>query len=679
MHETGGFLQDLALVSCAAALITVLFQKLRQPVILGYLLAGFIISPHFSWIPLLADEHNVRTLSELGITLLMFSIGLGFSVRKFLRLSRTAGFITALQVPLSFWAGYMTGQLFGWTVQESLFTGALLTVSSSMILAKTLAEEGAPPALTELAFGIAIVEDLVAILLLAVLTAVASGAAVSTDALATTVGQLVGFLALLIAAGMLIIPRLIRSVARLERDETLLVASVGICFAVALLAKSAGYSVALGAFLAGSMMAESGVEQRVERLIRPLRDMFAAVFFVSVGMLIDPRLVADYAPAIIVLFLLLLVCRGGAIFIGAFFTGHGIPLSIKAGMSLAQIGEFSFIIAGLGVALGAADEFLYSVAVSVSVLAAFTSPWLVRLSDPLARYFDRHLPHALQTFAALYGSWLEDLRNRPASQASRTPERRLFLLMFVDTVCLAVIIIAGSVSLEPLAHVLESALGIAAMMAYWLLIIGIGLAASPFIIGIVRCARKLGALMATEVMPGVQADSVDFAAAPRRALIVTLQLAMVLLMGLLLLVVTQPFLPPFRGLIALVLVMALLGLMFWRSAVNLNDHVNAGAQMVMAALTRGAKDPDQALDRVEELLPGFGHLSSVQVQSTSPAVGRTLSELNLRGRTGANAVCIARGDAGVIAPHGDERLREGDVLALAGTHEAIAAARELLS
>jgi CPA2 family monovalent cation:H+ antiporter-2 len=289
------------MVLCVAAITTVIFQKIRQPVVVGYLLAGLIVGPHITIIPLLADSERIHTLSELGVILLMFALGLEFSVRKLLRLGPTSGFITALQVGFMLWLGYVCGRALGWTPLECIFTGAILSISSTTIVAKAYDETPVPARLRELAFGVLLAEDLTAVVELAVLTTLASGAAVSAPMMTITIARLILFLVAFVGIGFLVVPPLVRMVVKVNRPETTLVASVGICFGFALLAEHAGYSVALGAFLAGSLVAESGESAQIEHLVAPVRDIFGAVFFVSVGMMIDPQLIAQHWIALIVL------------------------------------------------------------------------------------------------------------------------------------------------------------------------------------------------------------------------------------------------------------------------------------------------------------------------------------------------------------------------------------------
>src|SRR5204862_1943898 len=358
--DSHSFLQDLAVVLCVAAVATVVFQRLRQPVVFGYLLAGMIIGPEIP-IPLVADPRTVRALSELGVILLMFALGLEFSVRKLVQVSQKAGAVALFECSVMVSVGYLVGQMLGFTRVESIFAGAIVGISSTTIIVKAFEEQKVRGRVTELVFGILIIEDLIAIFLLTVLTTIARSGTISPSDLGLTAVRLVMFLAPLIGFGILTVPRAIRAVQRLGRPETTLVASIGICFAAALLALSFGYSVALGAFIAGSLIAESGHEAEISKLVLPVRDMFAAIFFVSVGMLIDPTALTQHRKAVLALTLAVILGKVLAVTIGAFLAGHGRRTAMKAGMSLAQIGEFSFIIASVGVASGVINGWLYPV------------------------------------------------------------------------------------------------------------------------------------------------------------------------------------------------------------------------------------------------------------------------------------------------------------------------------
>jgi CPA2 family monovalent cation:H+ antiporter-2 len=678
MHAQA-FLKDLALVLCVAAVTSVVFQRLRLPAVPGYIVAGLVIGPHVP-VPLVANIETVQTLAELGVVLLMFSIGLEFSLRRLMRIGPRVALIVLLEVGLLLATGSLVGRLFGLSPEASVLAGGIVAISSTMIVASVFAGLRVEAPLRELVFSIAVMEDVAAILLIAAATALASGGALTAADLARTGGRLLAFLAGALALGLLFVPPAMRAVARLRRPETTLVASVGLCFAAALLARQAGYSVALGAFLAGSLVYESGAGRLVEQLVRPLRDVFAAIFFVAVGMLLDPRVAAANWALIAALVAVLVGGKILGVTVGAFLTGHGSRLSIRAGMSLAQTGEFAFIIAGIGAGLGGSARSLPHVAAAVSVITAFACPWLVRGSEPLALYVDRRLPRPLQTFATLYGSWIELARGAPGRKTPWSPVRRAAGFVLADAVLLAGIIIGASVNLPQLLSMLRERAGLAEASGQWVVIAAAGACAMPFAIGMVRSSRRLGNALADLALPSRGKGAMDPADAPRRAFVVTLQIAIAMMVGVPLVAVTQPFLPEFQGAMIVLAALAGLGFLFWRTATNLQGHMRAGAEMVAEALGPRHRGAEAAtLEQVQHLLPGLGTLVPVRIAPGSAGAGVTLAELNLRGRTGATAVALSRGgDDAIVLPTAETLLREGDLLALSGSHDAIAQAQRLL-
>ena len=684
MQDAHAFLQNLALVLCVAAVTTVVFKRLRQPVIFGYLLAGMIVGPHVP-IPLVADEEIIRTLSELGVILLLFSLGLEFSLRKLLQIGPTAGLVAVPETSGMLFIGYVLGQLFGWTTLESVFTGAIIAISSTTIIAKAFEEQRVKGRFTDIVFGVLIVEDLIGIFLIAILTALSAGGGVSASTLAVTGARLATFLAALIGVGLLLIPRFMRVVVRMNQPETTLVASIGICFAAAWLALSFGYSVALGAFIAGSLIAESGEEKVVEPLIRPVRDMFAAIFFVAVGMLIDPTIILQHWAA--VLSLSAVVITGKVLFVStsSFLTGNSVRTSVQAGMSLAQIGEFSFIIAAVGLSSGATRDFLYPVAVSVSAITTLTTPWLIRAAAPAARWVDRRLPAPLQTFASLYGSWIERMRQSPTTSISST--RRLVRLLLIDAALIAAVVIGAALEAGRASALLGKWTALAEPTARAIVLTVAAVVGLPLLIGLTRTARRLGLELAHKSLPEAAKGKVDFAAAPRRALVLTLQLAILAAIGVPLVAVTLPFLPSYRFALLPLALVAIPAIAFWRSTMNLQGHAKAGAEVIAmklgAQMAGNVEAKDDSLQddmqRVREALPGLGEPVSLRVPTASAATERTLAELNLRGVTGATVLAIVRREQTVLVPSGHERVHAGDVLAVAGTEESIAAARELIA
>ncbi|HEX2880285.1 MAG TPA: cation:proton antiporter, partial [Polyangiaceae bacterium] len=587
------------------------------------------------------------------------------------------------------WVGFVTGRLLGWTTVESLFAGAIIAISSTTIIAKAFDEQKVTGPLREFVVGVLIVEDLIAILLMATLTAIATGTGLSAYEMVKTTGKLAFFLIGLVAVGLLVVPRAVRAINRLGRPETTLVASIGFCFGVSLLAHEFGYSVALGAFIAGSLISESGEAKPIELLVQPVRDMFAAIFFVSVGVLIDPAVIAEHWGAIAVFTAVVIVGKVIGVSLGAFLTGNSVRNSVRSGMSLAQIGEFSFIIAALGLSLNATREFLYPIAVGVSALTTLTTPWLIKASGPVANLIDRKMPRALQTFVALYGSWAEQIQNQRKQTTRASAIRRLIRMLILDVALLAVIAVGTTSGLELIAAVAESRLGLSAAVApVAIMALAVALAL-PLTTGVVRVARRLGLTLAEAALPAAAEGKLDLAATPRRALVVTLQLGIVLLTGLPLLAFTQPILGGFHGPILFALLLIVLGIAFWRGAMNLQGHVHAGAQTMAEAILAQARkgaaasaylrhSPAEILDEVHKMLPGLGEPVPVQLDRGSLAVGKSLADLNLRGMTGATVLAITRGEVGLLIPTAKEVLQEGDVLALAGSHDAIADAKGLL-
>jgi CPA2 family monovalent cation:H+ antiporter-2 len=413
-------------------------------------------------------------------------------------------------------------------------------------------------------------------------------------------------------------------------------------------------------------------------------------------MLIDPALVAEHWLAVLILTVVVVLGKVLFVSLGTFLVGYGTRTSVQTGMSLAQIGEFSFIIAGVGLASGATRPFLYPVAVAVSAITTLSTPWLIRASAPLASFVDRKLPRPLQTFAALYETWLERLRGK-GEPGARSRVRRLVGLLVVDVALLAVLLVGTAVELDRMAAILASTLGWSGGEegARSVVMVVAAALSIPLIVGFFRTAQRLGQVLAAEVLPGVAPGQVDLGAAPRRALTVTLQLAIVAAAGIPLLTVTQPFLPPLRAPIIFVAILAILAIAWWRSAADLSGHTRAGAQLIVAALakqvapgnqvggaqqggTAGIAGTLQPLAEVHRLLPGLGEPMALGIEAADYACGRTLAALDVRSRTGAVILAITRAGEEILLPTGREMVQSGDVLAVAGTGEAVRAAAALL-
>jgi monovalent cation:H+ antiporter-2, CPA2 family len=566
------FLEDLALVLSVAAVTTLVFHVVRQPVVVGYLIAGMIVGPYTPG--LFVDASRLRGVSELGVILLMFALGLEFSLRRLLRLGPRAAFVTAVQVGLMLWLGYVCGRALGWSALESVFTGALLSISSTTIVAKAFAEQHVGAGLRELSMGVLLCEDLVAVIMLAVLTPLGAGASLSAGALEWTGVRLAIYLLVTVGGGILVIPPLVRLVARMDRDETLVVASLAICFAFAMEAARAGYSVALGSFLAGSLVAESGVAGHLEELVRPLRDVFAAVFFVSVGMMIDPGLIAAHWQALALLVGILVAGKIVGVTTGALLAGTPAPLAVQTGMSLAQIGEFSFIIAGVGVETGAAHPFLYAVAVAVSAITTFTTPFMIRASEPVGAMIEQRAPRALARLQRVYDLWVERVNAGRAGREIRLGAAAPLFFLIAGGVCVAAVVLAINFFGRPIQREML-ALGLAPMrteLASDLLAMAvavIGMAAMLF------GARQLAARLADHRAPAAAAGAVTLQDRERGVMMEILQLAIMVCAGMLLLAVLQPFLQIREGVSVVMVMVCAIAFVLWRGARRLTA---AGSQ-----------------------------------------------------------------------------------------------------
>jgi CPA2 family monovalent cation:H+ antiporter-2 len=567
----------------------------------------------------------------------------------------------------------------GWGTVGSLFAGSVLAISSTMIVAKVYEDQPPDRGFRDFLYAVLIFEDLAAVLLITLLTAVGAGTTISASVVGRLAAGLVIGVLVMLAAGMLIVPRVVRAVAKLWKPETMLVASVGLCFGMAALARGAGYSVALGAFLAGCLVAESGSGKQVEQEIRPVRDLFGAIFFVAVGMQFDVHALAQHWPVALGFAALVISGKLVGVSVGAFLGGRGVRAAVQTGMSMAQIGEFAFIIAGVGHQLGAAPPQLYAIAIAVSAITAFTTPWCVRLAEPLSALVDRKLPHRLQTFASLYGSWVEMLRHSPQHQTPGRRVRRGLRFLVLDAVAVLAVVLGSSYLHDRLR---TGTLGFAGYSDNLIRAVVVTVALvilSPFLLGIVRIARGLGLELAGIALPPLPPGKVDNAVAPRRVLALTLQIAAVLLVGIPLVVATLPLVPGFAGVLVLAAVLVLLGVGFWRSARDLEGHFRAGAEVVVAALSKQSGREQSGVDMARRLLPGLGDFTAVRITEGGEADGATLGELNLRGRTGATVVALLHGDTRTPFPEAHARLTGGDLVALTGSHNAIAAAQALLA
>ncbi|HEU4472790.1 MAG TPA: cation:proton antiporter, partial [Flavisolibacter sp.] len=436
MAHLPNLITDLALILCAAAFITLVFKKLKQPLVLGYIIAGFLVGPYFSWIPTVHEGENIRIWAEIGVIFLLFSLGLEFSFKKLLKVGGSASITALVEVIVMVLIGFGVGQGLGWSFMDSLFLGGILSISSTTIIIRAFDELGLKTKqFATLVFGVLIVEDLVAIVLLVLLSTLAVSKQFAGTEMIYSILKLVFFLAIWFLSGIFFIPTLLRKAKKLISDEMLLIISVALCFLMVVFASQVGFSPALGAFIMGSILAETTKAERIEHLIKPVKDLFGAIFFVSVGMLIDPQVLVDHALPIVILCLVTIAGKVFSTTLGALLSGQQLQTSIQAGFSLAQIGEFSFIIATLGLSLNVTSDFLYPIAVAVSAVTTLTTPYLIRSSGRFYHWLNRRLPPNLVKRLNRYSS--------EAKQVSHTSEWKMFIRStIINVVLLSVIILS---------------------------------------------------------------------------------------------------------------------------------------------------------------------------------------------------------------------------------------------
>lgn len=668
------FLQDLAVVMIIAAMVTMLFRSLKQPVVLGYILAGVIIGPHTPPFPLINDQHNIETLSELGVIFLMFALGLEFSLKKLTQVGVTALIAASFEILLMVWAGYQLGRSFGWKEMDSVFLGAILSISSTTIIIKALEEIGkTKERFAQMIFGVLIVEDILAILMIAMLSGFATTGSLAAQDVAITVGKLACFLGVLLVAGLIIIPRLLNWVARFKSDEMMVVTVIGLCFGVSLLAVKLSYSVALGAFLIGAIIAEARHIAHIETLMHPVRDLFSAVFFVSIGLLIDPQLIMQHITPVLLITLVVVVGKVLTCGFGTYIAGNDLKSSVRVGMGLAQIGEFSFIIAALGMSLKVTSDFLYPIAVAVSALTTLLTPYLIRSSDAVVSGISRLMPAGLMRTLDAYTNWVGRLAANKGAQ--KTPA--MFLRKWGWQIALNLLLIAAVFFAAVFArdHVYQAwpaapggLDGVKGML--WLSAMVLSM---PMLIAIVRKWQAFGMLVAE--MSVTHAAAGDRTQALRGIISTIVFIAGCAGLFLLILVLSTAVLPSRNLLVILVLLLVALALFLRRIFIQV--HTKAQFALQETLNEPALPHPDPQTPPLPSLLRDAS-LVTVVIPEKSPAAGKLLAHVKLRTVSGASIVGIERDGESIINPGVSEEIHAGDSVLLLGSNSQIEKARALL-
>jgi len=570
MHAIS-FIQDLAVIMLVAGVVTILFHRLKQPVVLGYIVAGFIIGPHTPPFGLIHDEDTIKTLAELGVIFLMFCLGLEFSLRKLFKVGATAFIAAFLEITLMIWIGYEIGQFFGWSTMDSLFLGAILAISSTTIIVKALNDlkmKNQPFA--QLIFGVLIVEDILGIGIIALLSGIAVSGSVSSGEVFSTVGKLSLFMIVALVIGILLVPRLLAYVAKFESNEMLLITVLGLCFGFCLLVVKLEYSMVLGAFLIGAIMAESRQLLKIERLVEPIRDMFSAIFFVAIGLMIDPAILLQYAWPIAVITVAVVLGKMLSCGLGAFLAGNDGKTSLRVGMGLSQIGEFSFIIAALGMTLQVTSDFLYPVAVAVSAITTLLTPYLIRGADPLSHHLARIMPQRMSRVFGMYGEWLRSIQPQGEGALLASMIRRILLQVGVNLALVIAIFFCGGYFAERIGVYISDWIGDVGQQKAW--ICGAALLLSlPFLIAAYRKLKALSMLLAEM---GVKPEMAGrHTARVRKVIAEVIPLLSLLVIFVLLAALSASILPTNELLILIVIIAAIVAAVAWRWFIRVHTRM----------------------------------------------------------------------------------------------------------
>ncbi|MBQ8932932.1 MAG: cation:proton antiporter [Lachnospiraceae bacterium] len=647
-------ISDLAVMLLTAGIVTVIFRKIRQPMVLGYILAGFLVGPYMPYFFTVADQESIEIWSEIGIIVLMFGLGLEFNLHKLFSTGKTAVITALTEVLGMLLIGFLTGRAMGWGNMDSLFLGGMLSMSSTTIIIKAFDELNVKQeSFAQLVFGILVIEDIAGIFMMIILSTVSASKNISGFALASQLSQLVIYLILWLVLGIFILPTILKKASDFLNDETLLLLSLGICFGMVLLADALGFSSALGAFLAGSLLAGTIHAERTEHLTSGIRDLFGAVFFLSVGMLIDPAMIVKYAFPILVITIVTIFGKILISSLGVLLSGQGLHKAVRCGCCLGQIGEFAFIIASLGLSLGVIADFIYPVIVSVSVITTLTTPTLIKSSDKVYELLVRILPAKLTERIGEYTD--EDDNTDAVSEENDnrawTPFLRRYALRtaFYGVLMLGVSWIAGYVifpflrdtSMKPIFNRLICILTV--------------------VLGDALFIRPMLDLHSSEYTALWVADRRN------RLPLISLNVLRFILVALIIYAPVQHYLH--LNPVLLLAVVMLTVVLIYRSGWMAGSYIKAETQFLANLNERVLNERDQTGNRkaLEKAL-GYGLFVSECVCGGQTA-DRQLKQLNWGRAFNVNIILVRRGQKTVQMPSGDFILREGDRITMIGKKE----------
>ncbi|WP_289700114.1 cation:proton antiporter [Duncaniella muris] len=642
-----GLIRDLAFLLILGAVTTLLFKWLKQPVVLGYIVAGFLASPNFEYLPSVTTEDNIEFWAQLGIVVLLFSLGLEFSFKKLVNAGGSA-VVTALFIVCGMMgAGFAVGHMLGFSHINSLFLGGMLSMSSTTIIIKAFTDLNLRHRkFASLVFAVLIVEDLFAVLMMVVLSSIAINSSVEGGEMLYSVSKLAFFLIIWFVVGVFALPSLLNSQRRFLNSETLLIISMGLCLGMAVFSVACGFSLALGAFVMGSILAGTSFAERIERVTIPVKDLFGSIFFISVGMMVDPAIIAHYWLPILILSAVV-IC--GMIFfgtIGMLLTGQSLRVAIESGFSLTQIGEFAFIIASLGMSLGVLDAQIYPIVVAVSVVTTFTTPYFIRMADPTANFVEAHLPRRLHF---LINRYTEEATT--SASATRQLWHSLFKRYLWRVVLYSIVLIA--MSLISLDYIVPTFTGLFPNWGRLFATVVSLLFMAPFLLAMTYPASK-------------KTERERLIAANARYDVPLIVMTIV------------------RLLIAMTILVYLLSSIY---SMKVGWTIGVGLFFILvlsfskSAHKRMVRIESRFIDNLNErelrrsgaknrLVPNM-HLAYMTVGYKCPFVGEQLKNSGLRSRFGVSVASIQRGGDLIMVPGAEERVFPGDVLGVIGTDDEI--------
>ena len=659
MAELPTLINDLALILVVAGIVTLLFKKLKQPLVLGYVVAGFLVSPHMPYTMSVVDTANIQTWADIGVVFLLFSLGLDFSFKKILKMGASPVIAACTIIFFMMMLGIVVGHAFGWNRMDCIFLGGMLAMSSTTIIYKALDDMGLrQQKFAGMVMSVLILEDILAIVMMVMLSAIASGSSPDGSQMLVSVAKIGFFLILWFVVGIFVIPLFLRSMRTLINNETLLIVSLGLCCFMSVLSTKVGFSSAFGAFVMGSIMAETIEAERIMKLVEPVKNLFGAIFFVSVGMLVDPQVIVDYAWPIVALVLTILL--GQAIFgtFGYVLGGQSIKNAMRCGFAMAQIGEFSFIIASLGLSLGVIGQFLYPVVVAVSVITTFLTPYMIRLSVPCYNLLERRLPK----------SWIRNMNrvaiSHPAKQHTdnnwKTLLGQMLRITLIYAILSAAVIIIMFMFFLPFVHSLMPGMhwlanGICGALTIMLI--------SPFLRAIVMKKNR------SDEFKALWSESRH----NHLPLIVTILVRFAVAMMFVFYICN--YLSSFSNAMMISIAMALVLLMLLSRRLK---HSSLKLERMFILNLRSREIEEQVMGRKRPLYEGHLldrniHISDFEVPEESAWAGKKLIELKLRNRFGVMVSSILRGRQRINIPNGDNVVFPGDRIQVIGSDDQLAA------